>query len=237
MVNEIAQRLAAVERAIEQACAESNRPRDSVRLIGVSKFHAAETIESAFEAGLRHFGENYAQELALKQEKLRHLEPELSWHFTGRVQRNKSKLLRNTCAVHGVGSLGQLSALTQAGGNSMFLLQVNLAGEGQKNGFLPDELRATFSDLRAIAGERLAGLMLLPPASATPSERQRAFAELRGLRSELEHAAACRLPELSMGMSDDFSSAIREGATWIRVGTAIFGPRPSASPPDAAVVS
>lgn len=222
----LADRLAAVEEAIERACTAAQRPRESVTLVAISKFHPPSAIREAYELGVRNFGENYAQDLVRKRAELEASCPELRWHFTGRVQRNKAKLLQNVHLVHGIGSREQLEAVAHRAGPTDVLLQVNAAGEQQKNGFDPDELRRDLGALLEIEGARVRGLMNLPPQDEDEAAVARRFAEVRALRDDLEERFGVKLPELSMGMSGDFPLAIREGATLIRIGTALFGPRP-----------
>lgn len=237
----LAQRLSDLQTAIAKACAASGRPASEVRLIAVSKLQPAAAVAEALGAGQCDFGENYAQELRDKHRELA-AQPgaaALRWHFIGPLQRNKVHLVVGRAAlIHSVDSLELIAALAaradkhkESVGDSEFrldcLIQVSLAGEEQKAGCAPDELPALLDAFAAAPALRCRGLMCLPPA-ATPEEARPYFLRLRELRDT--HAKPLRpgveLRELSMGMSQDFAVAISEGATLIRVGTALFGARP-----------
>lgn len=220
----LATRLVEVQERIDAAQARSSHGQ-SVRLVGVSKRHGVEAIEEAVRAGLTDLGENYAQELHDKRIHTTTLP--IRWHFIGPVQSNKAKLVVGSTLIHTVDRLKRLRALEARGQAQSVLIQVNVAAEPQKSGVLPHELPALldrFSDLDHL---RCEGLMLIPP-QGTPEQTRPHFAALRALRDHV--GAICRprveLRELSMGMSGDFEVAIEEGATLVRVGTAIFGPRP-----------
>ena len=218
--SEIASRLDRVKNRIAAACAEAGRDAGSVELVAVSKGHPADAVEAAHRAGHFVFGESYAQEFKQKLDSLSHL-ADLKWHFIGRVQEANSAAISLAHLVHGVGSLHQAMALAKAGIRTgrpvSVLLQVNIENEPTKNGFSSEGLQQNLPSLRALRGLELCGLMSMP---RSPDVR-RAFAEVRRLRDR----ACPELPWLSMGMSDDFEAAILEGATHVRVGTAIFGPR------------
>jgi pyridoxal phosphate enzyme (YggS family) len=195
-----------------------------VRLIAVSKFQPIEKVRAAYAHGQREFGENYMQELAQKAFESSDL-PGLRWHLIGRLQRNKAKeAVRLGCAVQTLDSLrlGETLATraSEAGQTLEVLLQVNLAGEAQKAGVSPDELPRLAAAVRGTPSLRLRGLMAIPPVATSPEQSRGYFAQLRELAEQLD------LYELSMGMSDDFELAIAEGATLVRIGTAIFGERP-----------
>lgn len=224
----LAERLAFVEARIADACKRAGRQRHEVLLVGISKFQPAAAIRAAYDLGLRDFGENYAQELTTKNVELNDVCHEIRWHFTGRVQRNKARLLGVCTWIHGVGSEGALRAIADKAPGAQVLLQVNV-GEEQKNGFSFNALRREFKLLRAVSQVSIHGLMTLPPAHQNEAECRQHFAAVRQLRDLLENESGARLPHLSMGMSEDFEAAIEEGATMVRVGTAIFGPRPSAA--------
>lgn len=224
---EIAAQLADVQRRIEEAVARAGRPAGSVRLLAVSKNKPPEAIRAAYAAGQREFGENYAQELAQKAEALRDLEG-LRWHFVGRLQRNKAKqVVQAARTVHTVdraelaAELGKRAAA--AGAQVRVLVEVNVSGEASKGGCAPDELGAVLAAISAEPSLVAAGLMTIPPAVDEPEAARPFFAALRELRDR--HGGAAVLPELSMGMSHDYAVAIAEGATVVRVGTAIFGAR------------
>jgi pyridoxal phosphate enzyme (YggS family) len=192
-----------------------------VTLVAISKTQPPEAIREAYAAGQRHFGENYAQEWRAKADALADL-PDLVWHFVGGLQTNKVKYLAPRAAwIHTVDreELAREIAKRYAatGAVARVLLEVNVAGEPRKAGCGPADARRLAEVVSAFPGVELRGLMCIPPAEGDP---RRWFAALREL------GAALRLPELSMGMSGDWRVAIEEGATLVRVGTAIFGARP-----------
>ncbi|HZY04350.1 MAG TPA: YggS family pyridoxal phosphate-dependent enzyme [Anaeromyxobacteraceae bacterium] len=192
-----------------------------VTLLAVSKAQPAEAVREAYAAGQRHFGENYVQEWRDKAEALSDL-PGLAWHFVGSLQTNKVKYLVGRVAlVHTVDRLELAREISrrssQRGVATAVLLEVNVAGEASKSGCPPAEVPALAEAVRALPGLDLRGLMCIPPAEGDPRPH---FRTLRGLRDRLG------LAELSMGMSGDYLAAIEEGATVVRVGTAIFGERP-----------
>lgn len=212
----IAARLAAVRAQVDAAARAAGRDPAGVVLVAVAKGQPASSIEAAWHAGHRDFGESYAQELRAKREELDAKCPGIRWHFIGRVQTNKAAIVAGAHLVHGVASVDHAGALAAKRADVAVLAQVNVAGEGSKSGFSPAGLRADLRVLREVAALR--GLMCIPPDDGAP---RRWFAALRALRDELDAG-----PELSMGMSGDFKDAVAEGATIVRVGTAIFGPRP-----------
>jgi PLP dependent protein len=222
----VAERLASVRRRIEVACARVGRSADAVRLIAVSKGHDARAIAEAHAAGQREFGENYAQELIRKADQLSDLS-ELRFRFIGRLQRNKARqLVQVSCCIDSVDSLALAQALGRhahaAGRELEALIQVNVDREAQKSGALPEVVADLAQALRAIHGLRLCGLMAIPRASDEPERLRGSFRALRLLGERIG------VHELSMGMSADLEVAVEEGATMVRVGTAIFGPRPTA---------
>jgi pyridoxal phosphate enzyme (YggS family) len=227
-VEEIAANLARVRERIATAARAAGRPPESIRLLAVSKKMPADDVRAALAAGQRAFGENYAQELRDKSALLA-ADPALpaapEWHFIGPLQSNKVKYVAGRVAlVHAVDSAGLLDAIEARGLPQPCLVQVNVAGEASKKGLPPGDLGALLDRFAAMKHARCAGLMLIPPrGDARPH-----FAALRALRDR--EAAVARpnvdLRELSMGMTDDLEVAVEEGATIVRVGTAIFGPRP-----------
>jgi pyridoxal phosphate enzyme (YggS family) len=197
-----------------------------VQLVAVSKGHPEEVIRAAYAAGMRVFGENYAQELAAKASALSDLR-DIRWRFIGHLQRNKIKLIEGARAtVDTVDSSRLAQALsTRAGASGTdleVLLQVNVGGEAQKSGCTPDEVPALVEAVRALPNINLRGLMTVAPHLDQVEATRPFFATLREL------AEAHGLPELSMGMTHDLEPAVAEGATMLRIGTAIFGPRPAA---------
>jgi len=222
----LAEKLRTLEERLTSACARAKRPRESVTLVAVSKLHPPSAIEAAYALGLRDFGENYAQELRDKSALLAAdaLPPE--WHFIGPLQSNKVKYVAGKVAlVHSIDSAALLDAFEARGAPQACLIQVNVAGEASKKGLPPAELPALLDRFASLNHVRCEGLMLIPPrGDARPH-----FAALRALRDR--EAARARphvdLRELSMGMTDDLEVAVAEGATIVRVGTAIFGARPT----------
>ncbi len=218
--------LARVRERLDAALARAGRPPDSALLVAVSKRQPASAIREAYAAGQRDFGEGYAQELRDKARELSDL-PGLRWHFVGHLQLNKAKYVAPVAVlVHAVDETGAARELARrAPGPLRCLVEINAGSEPQKHGVAPADAASLCRDLLALPGLALAGLMCLPPAGrpARPF-----FAELRALRDSLARELSAPLPELSMGMTEDFEEAIAEGATLVRVGTAIFGPRPRA---------
>jgi pyridoxal phosphate enzyme (YggS family) len=225
MAGALSERLTAVEDRIAAACRRAGRERSAVRLVAVTKGMSAAVVREALDAGLRCFGENYVQEWAAKRDALAS-RADVEWHFIGRVQRNKAQAVAEAALVHSLADLRVAAALAEAGRRSgrpvRARVQVTLDAEPTKGGVAPAALADHLAELRALEGLRLEGLMAIPPPLA-PDEVRLRFRELRALRDRQVDAAG--LAELSMGMSGDFEVAIEEGATLVRVGTAIFGPR------------
>jgi pyridoxal phosphate enzyme (YggS family) len=223
-VSEVRANLEAVRARVLRACERSRRDPASVRLIAVSKTKPLDLVRAALDAGQRDFGENYAQELRDKHDELLALPAgqRAVFHFIGALQTNKAKYVVGRAAlVHTVDRAGLAQELARRaaaqGLVQRILLEVNLAAEPQKGGALPGALPSLLAEVRALPALSLQGLMCIPPAG---QDSRPHFASLRALRDE--HGAG---PELSMGMSEDFEAAIEEGATLVRVGTAIFGAR------------
>lgn len=219
MTEHIAAGLLSARHHIAAACERVGRSPDDVTLVAISKGHGAAAIRAAFAAGQRHFGENYAAEWAAKKLELADLP--IVWHFVGRVQRGNARGIAQAQLVHGVGSMSQAEALHKEAGKSLthvpVLLQVNLNDEDTKNGFSSTSLTAALPRLRGLTGLSLQGLMAMPNVV----DVRRAFASVR----ELRDGTCPDLAHLSMGMSGDFVTAVEEGATFVRLGTSIFGPR------------
>lgn len=221
----IAERLLAVRERIARAAMNANRAPESVTLVAVSKTMPAGDLREAYAAGQRIFGENYAQEIAEKAEQLRGL-TDLQFHFIGRLQRNKVRDVAPTGAcIETVDSLRLADEiakhLTFGGKPRPVFIQVNIAKEPQKSGCLPEELKALIAHVTAIKSMSLQGLMTIPPHEDSPEAARPHFRALAQLARELIGPDAL----LSMGMSADLEVAIEEGATHVRVGTAIFGAR------------
>lgn len=224
MSHDISAAIQGVRERIERACERAERDPSSVQLIAVSKGHSEEAIRAAYGAGMRVFGENYAQELAAKASALNDL-PDIRWRFIGHLQRNKIKLIeRARATVDTVDSVRLAEALSTRAARSgravEVLLQVNVGDEAQKSGCAPEEVPQLVEAVHSLPGVSLRGLMTVAPHLADLEAIRPFFAELREL------AEAHGLPELSMGMTHDLEPAVEEGATILRIGTAIFGPRP-----------
>jgi pyridoxal phosphate enzyme (YggS family) len=226
-MSDIAANLADVHARIGAACEKSGRSVEDVTLIAVSKTFSADHVNQAYAAGQRHFGENKQQEAEWK---IPLCPSSLQWHFIGQLQRNKvRKVLPMFSMIHGIDSL-RLASYTndlshELGIFPKVFLQVNLAGELSKAGFSAEELWSSWDLLMGLDRLEIQGLMTVPPVSEQPEKSRHWFAGLRLLRDELQQKTDTRLPSLSMGMSGDYSIAIEEGATHVRVGSAIFGGR------------
>jgi len=217
-----------VQERIKLAAAESARSVDSVTLLAVCKSQPAALVREASRAGLADFGESYVQEALGKIEALRELA--LTWHFIGKIQANKTRdIAENFAWVHSIDRLRiaeRLAAQRPFHAPALNVcLQVNLGAEAAKGGLAPAEVPALAAQLSALPRLRLRGLMCIPPAEADGAAQRRRFAELAQLLARL-NAAGAHLDTLSMGMSADLEAAICEGATIVRVGTALFGARP-----------
>ncbi|MEP6782357.1 MAG: YggS family pyridoxal phosphate-dependent enzyme [Acidobacteriota bacterium] len=230
MYEQVPQRLAGIRERIANAAGRAGRNPSDVRLIAVSKTHPIEAVQAAAAAGQLDFGENKVQE-ALKKI-AQSADTPLRWHLIGHLQSNKAKKAAAAVgAIHAIDSVDLLERIDQAAGEAGrtidALIQVDLALEDTKFGAPVDQVRAIVDAADACHSARLVGLMLLPPMTENPEDARPWFARLRALRDELVAAGAPadRLRELSMGMSHDFEVAIEEGATMVRVGTAIFGER------------
>jgi hypothetical protein len=225
----IAQRLAEVRTAIAAAAVRAGRDPSEVLLVAVSKTQPAAAIAAAHAAGQRDFGENYVQELLAKATELAPLDG-LRWHAIGALQRNKARdVARVAAVVHTIDRVELATELVRraeaAGRTVDALIEVGIAGEEQKAGCRPEQARAIAHELARSSAVRPVGLMTVPPIADDPEETRPWFAALRTLRDELRDTGFPSLRELSMGMSSDYAVAIEEGATIVRVGTAIFGAR------------
>jgi len=232
-VGSFAERLAAVRARIGAAARRAGRDPAAVTLVGVSKRMPPERVAEAARAGLACVGENYVQEAREKKAALDPL-PEaraLRWHLIGNLQRNKARdAVATFDVVETVDRPGLAQELerraAQAGRAHEVLLQVNVTGEPQKAGAAPQDVAALLCACAELPHLRVTGLMTVPEAAADPERTRPCFAQLRALRDALRDApGGAGLRELSMGMSADFEVAIEEGATLVRVGTALFGPR------------
>lgn len=223
----IQENLDIVKEKICAATARSGRKADDVELVVVTKTYDAEIIREAVDAGHRLFGENRVQELLSKQPQL---PSSLRWHLIGHLQANKvRKVLSNVELIHSVDSLGLAQDINriaaEMGLHPKILLEVNVAVEASKHGFAPDKLESDLEELYKLERLEIQGLMCVPPLSANPEDSRKHFIMLRALRDKLEKLAGAPFPALSMGMSGDYAVAVEEGATLVRVGSAIFGKR------------
>ena len=229
------EQLRKVRNRIESATQAANRNVDSVTLLAVSKGQSANSIRAVAEAGVRDIGESYLQEALGKIEELRQMAPDLTltWHFIGRVQANKTRVIASHFDwVHGVDRLKIAERLSEQRSFHApplnVCLQVNIGGEDSKGGINPPELPALVAAVGALPRLKLRGLMCIPPDEDDPTRQRMWFAAMRRALEEL-NAAGAGLDTLSMGMSGDFEAAILEGATLVRIGTALFGERPRAT--------
>jgi pyridoxal phosphate enzyme (YggS family) len=226
-MSEIAQNLEEVRRRLAAAARRAGRDPAAVQLVAVSKTKPVELLREAVAAGQRLFGENYLQEAAPKIEALGQA---ATWHFIGHLQTNKAKAAVNLFElIHGVDSVKLAQALNTAaarqGRVQKILLQINLAGEESKSGVSPDAAPEMLQEIARLPHLQVIGLMTMPPWLTDPEAVRPYFRRLRELKDRLLKLDLGPLPELSMGMSGDFETAVEEGATLVRVGTAIFGKR------------
>ena len=225
----IAENIAKVGARIREAAQASQRNFADIGLLAVSKTKPADAIREAHAAGVCDFGENYLQEALEKQTQLADLP--LIWHFIGPIQSNKTRpIAEHFDWVHSVDRLKIAQRLSEQRPAHLpalnICLQVNISGEDRKSGCSPEELTALARAVVALPNLRLRGLMAIPEPTDDVAAQHAAFARLRQLRDEL----ALNLDTLSMGMSHDLEAAIAEGATWVRIGTALFGARDYATP-------
>jgi PLP dependent protein len=223
----IAENLERVREQIAQATAKAGRAVDEIELVAISKTHAAEKVREAIEPGQILFGESRVQEARAK---IPELPSNLRWHFVGHLQKNKIRhALPLFELIHSVDSLALAQDMNRIadedGLHPRVLLEVNVAGEGSKFGFPPDKLRQEIEELLALPRLSILGLMTIPPLSEEAETSRKYFVQLRELRDRLQTEFHVDLAQLSMGMTNDFPVAVEEGATLVRVGTAIFGER------------
>lgn len=213
----VGERLQKINSRIASACGRAGRKPESVRVLAVSKLQSIAKIREAYECGQKFFAENYFQEAKAKQEQLVNLP--LEWHFIGRIQSNKAKLIAGRFAlIHSVDRVAIVEALAKTGVAQDILLQYNVAGEASKGGAAEEELESMLAAARGTK-LRVRGLMVMPPLTQNADANRPLF------KSAYAKARALGLDELSMGTSQDFEVAVEEGATWIRIGTDVFGPR------------
>ncbi len=227
-MDDIAARFASVREKIAAAAARAGRAPGEIELVAVSKTHPPETIRRAVEeAGQTLFGESRLQEARAKQPLL---PGRLRWHFIGHLQKNKIRAaLPHFELFHGVDSLDTARQIQRIAGEEglrpAVLLEINLAAEASKFGFPADGLEEQLEEILALDRLAIEGLMCIPPPGPTPEDSRHFFVQLRELRDRLQAGARVGLPHLSMGMSNDYEVAVEEGATLVRVGTALFGER------------
>jgi len=220
MSESLSERIGQVEHRIQTAIRRAGRTRDEIMLVAVTKKFPAAVMCEAYSLGLRVFGENYVQEFAEKRPALSGL-AEAQFHLIGHLQSNKARLATDLFhAVETVDSEKLARRLNEAGKPLEVMIEVKLSPEGSKAGAAPEELPGLITAIRDCASLRLTGLMTMPPWNPDPETTRPFFRRLSDL------ARAHQLPKLSMGMSHDLEAAIEEGATHIRIGTALFGPRP-----------
>ncbi|HEX77425.1 MAG TPA: YggS family pyridoxal phosphate-dependent enzyme [Dehalococcoidia bacterium] len=219
LASDIEANLRRLEERIARACARAGGSPQGITLVAVTKSVAPWAIEAAFQAGVRHFGENRVQEARAKVEALSHLG--LTWHMVGHLQTNKVKMaLKLFAMIQSVDSVRLAQKLSQhAEGPVPVLLQVNVAGEVTKSGFRPEEVARAAEEIARLPKLKVEGLMTIAPWVSDPETVRPVFRRLRELRDALG------LEHLSMGMTDDFEVAVEEGATILRIGRALFGER------------
>jgi PLP dependent protein len=226
-MSDISENLARVSATIADVAARAGRPADSIQLVAISKTHDAEKVRAAHEAGQTLFGESRVQEARVK---IPELPSNLRWHFVGHLQKNK---IRHALPLfelfHGIDDVDlarDMNRIAEEDGmRPRILLEVNVAGEGSKFGFKPEMLRKEMEHLLSLGRLTIEGMMTIPPLAEEAEVSRKFFVHLRELRDALEKEFDVKLPELSMGMTNDFPIAVEEGATMVRVGTAIFGER------------
>lgn len=230
---QLLERWRSIKYRIQQSAIAAQREPNAVSLLAVSKFHANEAIATLSKAGQRAFGENYVQELCAKAKALAHLP--IEWHFIGPLQSNKCKDIAPVASmIHSIDRLKLVPLLAQHRPHHLpplqLLIQVNIDDEASKSGVHSfDEAVKLAKAIRRFPNLTLSGLMTIPAPQTELAQQRRAFAQLRAWNDQLAATLGLTLPHLSMGMSDDLEAAIDEGATIVRIGTAIFGPRPAYS--------
>lgn len=226
-MNSIAENVERVREQIAEAAKKSGRSADDIELVAISKTHDAARVREAIEADQTLFGESRVQEARMK---IPELPSNIRWHFVGHLQKNKIRYaLPLFELIHSVDSLDlaqQIDRIAQEeGSHPRVLLEVNVAGEGSKFGFQPPKLRQEMERLLSLPRLSIEGVMCLPPIAEEAEASRKYFVQLRELRDSIEKEFSLKLPRLSMGMTQDFAIAVEEGATLVRVGTAIFGER------------
>ena len=226
-MNSVSQNLEGVREQIAQAAVKAGRIMEDIELVAITKTHPAAKVREAIDAGQTLFGESRVQEARAK---IPELPSNMRWHFVGHLQKNKIRhALPLFEMIHSVDSLALAQDVNRVaneeGLHPRVLLEANMAGEGSKFGFSPEKLRDQMEELLALPRLSILGLMTIPPLAEDAEESRKYFVQLRELRDRLQTEFRVDLAQLSMGMTQDFRIAIEEGATLVRVGTAIFGER------------
>src|SRR6266550_4113402 len=229
-MDDLAVNLKRVLMQISDSAMKAGRSPDEIELVAISKTHDAEKVHAVYEAGQVLFGESRVQEARAK---IPELPSAIRWHFVGHLQKNKIRhALPLFEMIHSVDSLALAQEINriaeEEGMRPRVLLEINVAGEGSKFGFAPDKLREQMEALLALPRLSVLGLMTIPPLGEEPEASRKYFVQLRELRDRLQTEFRVDLAQLSMGMTQDYAVAVEEGATLMRVGTAIFGERSKA---------
>ena len=225
-MSDVSKRLDILHNQVLQACNAADRNPTDINILAVTKTQPSSSIASALSSGQKHFGENYLQESLSKILAL----PSATWHFIGAIQSNKTKnIAENFDWVHSIASLKVARRLNEqrpAHLNPMkVMIQINVSNERNKSGVAIAETLKLAADIVALPNLSLQGFMAIPEPSNSFEQQRQPFRQAREIRDNIADILDIQLPHLSMGMSKDFAAAIIEGATWIRIGTAIFGPR------------
>lgn len=231
-MTDLENRWAEINRRLDAACARVGREPDTVQVMAVSKTRLPDEIRDVAALGVETFGENKVQEARAK---IPLCPGRLHWHLIGHLQSNKAReAVQLFEMIHSVDSLRLLEILDRAAGEEgrqlSVCLEVNVSGERSKFGMAPEAVLETLRGAERLFKVKVVGLMTIPPVAEDPEEARPFFRTLRELRDRMQDQTGIPLPELSMGMSQDFEVAVEEGATWIRVGTLLFGPRPRKEP-------
>jgi len=221
----VCQNVQRIEERILQACQRSGRSREEIILLGASKYADAEKIRQAYQCGVKVFGESRAQDFLKKLELLKDLP--IDWHFIGRLQTNKVKyIIDKVSLIHSVDRPNLAEEINKRAEKIQkvqdVLIEVNVGGEETKGGVSPEELKNLFEYCLNLKNIRVLGLMAIPPYEEDPEKVRPYFIKLRKLKEMLEKDYGIKLPHLSMGMSNDFEVAVEEGATILRIGSALF---------------
>ena len=221
----ICHKIQEIEQRLARACERAGRKREEVLLLGASKYANAEKIKEAYQCGVRAFGESRAQDFLKKFEELKDLP--IDWHFIGNLQTNKVKyIIDKVSMIHSLDRQSLAEEIQKRaerlGKVQDVLIEVNLGKEETKGGVYEEDLEKLFEYCLSLKNLRVLGLMAIPPYKENPEEVRPYFVKLRKLKEKLEELYKLKLPHLSMGMSEDFEVAVEEGATIVRIGSAIF---------------